>query len=159
MDIAEVVALHQLHHKALLTMTHCHSECCVWSGLHFDCWHLYVHYCLFNYLLQGDWVAVDIRHEQSFMVECRNTWNSANPPSLADLQGALPMGTLLWDYSTVYINTTCRVCTWRCRSHQFNNNVWRTLGRIQKCSTHFYSTITFFKCVCSLSKSNNSHYI
>ena len=48
------------------------------SGLHFDCWHLYLHYCLY-YLLQGDWVAVDTWHEQSFMVECGNTWNSANP--------------------------------------------------------------------------------
>ena len=55
--------------------------------------------------------------------------------------------------------TTCRLCTWRCRSHQLDSNIWRNLGRIQKCSTHFHSTITFFKHVCSLSKSNDSHYM
>ena len=55
--------------------------------------------------------------------------------------------------------TTCRLCTWRCRSHQLDSNIWRNLSRIQKCSTHFHSTITFSKCVGSLVKSNNSHYI
>ena len=59
----------------------------------------------------------------------------------------------------VYICTTCRVLTWRCSSHQLNNNIWRNSSGIQKHSTYFHSTITFSKCVCSLIKSNKSHYI
>ena len=97
-------------------------------------------------------------HRSPYVVDCGNTWKSAP-------QFGRPFRCSAHGYSFVrvryflYSYTTCRICTWICRSHQLNNNIWQSLVRIQKCSTHFHSMITFFKRVYTLIKSNNSNYI
>ena len=158
-DIADVGALLQLNHAALHTVTHYHSECCVWWGLDFDCWWPY---CVSLFVQLFALMTLSCCKPTTWAFFCVwNTWKSVHP-----VFGRLVRFSVrgcsfvrLQYFLILYTLTTCRVCTWRCRSNQLNNNIWRNLVRIQKYSTHFHSTITFSKCVCSLIKSNNSHYI
>ena len=135
MDIVDALVFHQLHHA--------------W-------WHA-VQSVVQLFALR----ALNILHGHSFLVECKTKLESAHHPlGLTWIKGTLPMHgcSFAW-LQGIYLYTTCMVCTWRYRSHQLNNNVWCSLVRIQKHSTHLHSTITFSKCVGGLIKSNNSLYI
>ena len=61
------------------TISFSHSECCMGSGLHFDCWQL--HFALFFIQLRGHWVTANTWHGYSLWMNVE-TLKRALPPIL-----------------------------------------------------------------------------